>query len=317
MLKVITGPDSLNVDPHNGDKLYLTVGNFDGVHRGHREFFRVIKEEAELHQAKMLVITFAPHPLQVLQGKDHFLINTFVERKEFLRAAGVDYLWEVAFTRDFSSLDPGEFIDKFILSFKNVKKIFLGHDFSFGANKKGDFKFAKDYCRNHNLELTLQDEYKFEHDKVSSTTIRKAIENGDMVLAKELLGRRYFLNGHVIRGAGRGRKIGFPTANISVNTELLLPQPGVYITKAMINGMSYFSVTNIGKNPTFIEEGSLSVETHLLDFNQDIYGEQVKVSFFHKIRNEIKFKSVNELIEQINKDVMSVRKFFSDGPDEH
>ena len=292
------------------DKVQVTIGNFDGVHIGHREFLSRISEDCKKSKSKFVVITFVPHPVQILKIQSGFLINTFSERRELLAQCGVDYLLEVDFTRDFSTLLPEDFFKKFVFSFSGIEKIYLGHDFVFGANKSGDYKLAKDLCDNEKISLILQDEFRLNNHSVSSSVARSSITKGEMDKVIALLGRPYFLSGRVIKGQGRGRQIGFPTANIEYGKELIIPALGVYISQTTIQEMVYNSVTNIGINPTFNMGNEINIETHLIDFNRDIYGEEMRVSFLKKIRDEKKFSSVNDLVSQINNDVFAAKEFF-------
>ncbi|MBC7539828.1 MAG: bifunctional riboflavin kinase/FAD synthetase [Bacteriovorax sp.] len=295
---------------YSEEKIQVTIGNFDGVHIGHREFLSRISQDCRQSKCKFVVITFIPHPIQILKAQSGFLINTFIERRELLAQCGVDYLLEVDFTRDFSTLLPEEFLEKYVFSFSGIRKIYLGHDFVFGANKSGDYKLAKNLCEKENISLILQDEFRLDNHSVSSSVARAAISKGEMEKVISLLGRPYFLSGRVIKGQGRGKQIGFPTANIDYGKELIIPARGVYITQTTIHDMTYNSVTNIGINPTFNMGIEINIETHLLDFNRDIYGEEMRVSFLKKIRDEKKFSSVNDLISQIDSDVQSAKLFF-------
>ncbi|AUN96634.1 bifunctional riboflavin kinase/FAD synthetase [Bacteriovorax stolpii] len=295
---------------YNENKINVTIGNFDGVHLGHREFLAHIKKDSVQDHAKFVVVTFVPHPLQILKSHTGFLINTYAERRELLAECGVDYLLEIDFTRDFSTLSPEAFLEKFIFSFDGIAKIYLGHDFAFGANKSGDFHVAKTFCDTRKTSLILQQEFKVKSSPVSSTEVRTAIQSGSIEKVSELLGRNYFLSGRVIKGEGRGKKIGFPTANLGYDKELIIPAKGVYITQVKIKDMVYNSVTNIGVNPTFNTGYDIHVESHLLDFTHDIYGEEIRVSFIKKLRDEKKFPSVNDLVAQIKADADLARDYF-------
>jgi riboflavin kinase/FMN adenylyltransferase len=295
---------------YNENKVHVTIGNFDGVHVGHREFLQQIKKDCVQDHAKFVIVTFVPHPLKILKAHSGFLINTYEERRELLASCGADYLLEIDFTRDFSTLTPEDFLSKHIFSFEGISKIYLGHDFAFGANKSGDFNVAKSFCENKKTSLMLQQEYKIKSSSVSSTEVRNAILAGDIHKANELLGRNYFLSGRVIKGEGRGKKIGYPTANLGYDKELIIPAKGVYITQVRIKDMTYNSVTNVGINPTFNTGYDVHVESHLLDFTQDIYGDEIRVSFIKKLRDEKKFPSVNDLIEQITADADLAREYF-------
>ena len=295
---------------YSEDKVQVTIGNFDGVHKGHREFLLRISDDCKKTKSKFVVITFVPHPVHILNAQTGFLINSYTERRELLAQCGVDYLLEVDFTRDFSTLSPESFLQKFLFTYRGIDKVYLGHDFAFGANKSGDYKLAKILCEKENINLILQDEFLLNNHSVSSSIVRSAISSGEIERANSLLGRPYFLSGRVIKGQGRGKQIGFPTANIDYGNELIIPSRGVFITKTNIHDMIYNSVTNIGMNPTFNLGQAIHIETHLLDFTRDIYGEEMRVSFFKKIRDEKKFSSVNDLITQIDKDVQAAKEFF-------
>lgn len=291
-------------------KIEVTIGNFDGVHLGHQEFLSRINQDCKQTKAKFVVITFVPHPVQILKAHTGFLINTYIERRELLAQCGVDYLLEIDFTRDFSTLLPEEFLEKYVFSFSGIEKIYLGHDFVFGANKSGDYKLARSLCEKKNIGLILQDEFRLDNHATSSSVVRGAIAGGEIEKANALLGRPYFLAGRVIKGQGRGKQIGFPTANMDYDKELIIPANGVYVTQTTIRDMTYNSVTNIGINPTFNMGQVINIETHLLDFNRDIYGEEMRVSFLKKIRDEKKFSSVNDLIYQIDMDAKAAKDFF-------
>ena len=288
----------------------ITIGNFDGVHLGHRDFLASIKKSSLDSDAKFVVITFIPHPAQALKGQSGFLINTYEERRELLEKEGVDYLLEVDFTRDFSSLSPEQFVENFICIFPKVECVYLGYDFSFGANRAGDHSKSQKIFAEKNIPLKLQHEFKLRDTTVSSSEVRQALQKGDVERAAELLGRQYYVSGRVIKGQGRGKQIGFPTANLDYNREIILPSKGVYLTKTQIHDMVYFSVTNVGANPTFNTENELHVETHLLNFTRDIYGDEIKVFFYKKLRDEKIFQTVNELVEQIKTDVTTAELLF-------
>lgn len=308
-MKIVNSLNELDT-VYTEKKVYVTIGNFDGVHLGHREFLDKIKKDCEKESAKFVVVTFTPHPLQILKAQTGFLINTFAERRELLAECGVDYLFEIGFTRDFSTLSPEEFLEGYIFTSKSVAKIYLGHDFAFGANKSGDFHVAKKVCDQKGAKLILQQEFKVENESVSSTEVRGEIAKGDMEKTSELLGRNYYLSGRVIKGEGRGKKIGFPTANLGYDKDLLIPMRGVYITQVQLGDMLYNSLTNIGINPTFNQGYTIHVESHLLDFSNDIYGDEIRINFIKKIRDEKKFSSVNDLIAQIDFDVKLARDYF-------
>lgn len=290
----------------------VTIGNFDGVHCGHQKVIRNIKDECENSNLKLVVVTFTPHPIQILNPKEHYLINSYSERRELLAELGIDYLFEIEFNRDISLMPPKDFLDEFIFNAKAPAKFYLGHDFAFGAQKKGNHSFVKKYCEDINTEVIVLCSFDVEGGKVSSTIVREALADGDVESVRKYLKRDYFIRGRVIKGAGRGRQIGIPTANLDLDRYRRYPKNGVYITKTKFGESTWYSVTNIGHNPTFTDGMRVFVETHILDFDNDIYGNEIEVSFIKRLRDEKKFDSVNDLIEQINLDVDKTREYFND-----
>lgn len=281
----------------------LIIGNFDGVHLGHRKLLKEVVTECKKRGQCMVVLTFVPHPLVTLKNEKSFLLNSYLERRDLLGDQGVQWLVEIPFTRDLSMSSPSDFLDNYILINDRVKSLFLGHDFAFGANKKGDHSFVKDYCVDRSISVEIQKKFTADTDTYSSSLVRKELKKGAPKKAARLLGRNFFISGRVIKGVGRGRQIGFPTANISFERERLVPQFGVYGTLCTFRGCTYRSITNIGENPTFDDISGVHVETNIFDFSEDLYGEEIQVSFIEKIRDEEKFTSVNELIEQIKVDI--------------
>lgn len=295
-------------DIPSGEKLGVTIGNFDGVHIGHQYLLSEIKKKCVAKGLSFVVVTFIPHPQKILcPGKDRFLINSYMHKRELLEKQGVDYLIEIEFNRDFSTLAPQDFLKNYLLTHSGLKDIYLGYDFAFGANKEGDFDIVKDTCKGCNVEV--QPKFEFKNKTVSSTLIRSLINNGELEEVKSILGRPFRLEGTVIKGEGRGKKIGFPTANILISTDLIIPSKGVYVSRTTNKGMTYNSITNIGNNPTFNENDDIFIETHLFDFDDFLYGEKIVVELYQKIRDEKKFSSVNELIEQIRKDIEVAKEY--------
>lgn len=290
----------------------ITIGNFDGVHCGHQRVIQNIKKECDDSGLMLVVVTFTPHPIQILNPKEHYLINSYAERRELLSDLGIHYLYEIEFNRDISLLPPEEFLNKYIFNGSVPKKFYLGHDFAFGAQKKGDHNFVKTFCDKRETEVVVLCSYDVEGGKVSSTIVRKALANGEVESVEKYLKRNYFIRGRVIKGAGRGRQIGIPTANLDLDRYRRYPKNGVYITKTKFGESTWHSVTNIGHNPTFTDGSGVFVETHILDFDNDIYGNEIEVSFIKRLRDEKKFSSVNDLIEQIKTDVDKTREYFND-----
>lgn len=306
-MKIIKNLGSLNEDGH---QFAVTIGNFDGVHVGHQTILKTILDDCRKDGLELVVVTFEPHPIQILKPRNHFLINSFTEKRELLRSVGIKYLCEIDFSRDVSTLTPGSFLDEYILSCKDVKRIYLGHDFAFGANKSGDHQFVREYCQPKNIDVKLLNEFTLKEKCVSSTKIREALSLGSVEEVSKMLNRNFFISGMVVKGEGRGRKIGFPTANIRFPAERIVPAKGVYITRTQLGDQVWDSLTNIGNNPTFNTGNDIFVETHILDFDGNIYGDEITVEFIKKIRDEKKFESVNHLVDQIKKDEVLTRDFF-------
>lgn len=283
----------------------LTIGNFDGVHLGHQEILKLIKAKANSKNLKFAVATFIPHPALILRPKNDFLINSYNERRELLKSFGVNYLQEIEFNRDFSTLSPESFMQEYIITNK-LKLILLGHDFAFGANKTGNHETMIRICKENSIEVEVLPEFKINGQDISSSIIREGLFAGDIDQVNKDLGRNFYITGRIVKGEGRGKKIGFPTANLDYDLIRAIPKKGVYATDAFYNGMKYSSITNIGTNPTFKDGNKIHIETHLLDFSNDIYGEELKVSFKKRLRDEMKFGSVNELISQIKFDIESL-----------
>jgi riboflavin kinase/FMN adenylyltransferase len=298
------------LDIPNTPEIGVTIGNFDGVHLGHRELLLKIKSDCLKKNVLFVVMTFVPHPQKILRPeKERFLLNSYEQRRALLKDMGVDYLIEMQFTRDFSTLAPEEFLNRFIFSYPQLKSFYLGYDFAFGANKQGGFDLVKDICGPRGVHIEVQPKFEF-HDKVvSSSLIREDVLSGKIVEANLMLSRPFHLEGVVVKGEGRGKKIGFPTANIQASSDVIIPQKGVYVTRTVHKGMTYQSVTNIGINPTFKDTETLSVETNIFDFETDIYGEPLEIQFMHKLRDERKFPTVNDLIAQIRSDVEAAKNF--------
>ncbi|OIQ18496.1 MAG: riboflavin biosynthesis protein RibF [Bacteriovorax sp. MedPE-SWde] len=292
-------------------KIAITIGNFDGVHCGHREILKRVKSECDNKNLTLVVITFVPHPIQILAPRSNFLLNTYDERRELFKEIGIEVLLELEFSRDFSTMQPDSFMDKYILQANNVEIFYIGHDFAFGANKKGNHEFIKSFCDGRNVAVTVLDKYLDSNQDVSSSCVREALDSGDIEKANSFLGRNFFVTGRVIKGEGRGRQIGVPTANLDYPEARKIPTKGVYVSKCTVGKNIWHSITNVGNNPTFNDTRKLFVETHIFDFDNDIYGEEIKVEFLHKLRDEAKFSGVNELIKQIKSDINEAKEFFN------
>ncbi|MCB0411338.1 MAG: bifunctional riboflavin kinase/FAD synthetase [Bdellovibrionales bacterium] len=289
----------------------VTIGNFDGVHKGHQALLHRVFELARQPLVESLVMTFDPHPVQVLRPDQNLRrLLPLSESAERLKMAGVEHLFVVPFSREFSQLDPAEFFNSYLSRPLKPRAIIVGHDFSFGANRAGHFENLKLLGQPLGIHVEQLGPVLMKGEPVSSSRIRRAIAEGQVELAHELLGYPFFIRGMVEKGFARGRQIGFPTANLRVFGETL-PFTGVYLTRSFVNGESYWSVTNIGVNPTFKGKSEfvpVKVESHLLDFAGDLYGSDMKLEFWQRLREEKKFRSVSELRTQIEEDVEWARK---------
>ncbi len=285
----------------------ITIGNFDGVHIGHQEIFRKVKERAKRKGGKAVVFTFKPHPLKLLRpDRCPLLITPYAKRIRLIEHFGMDAVIVARFTREFASLSPERFFLDILKGIFNVHSIFIGYDFSFGKDREGSVEKLKDLGRKNDVDVNIVGPVRLRGKPVSSTKIRELVARGEMRMAREFLGRYFFLSGTVIEGHKRGQKLGFPTANIGTGHELF-PRKGVYATFLFYRGKRYRAVTNVGINPTF-SNGALSVETFVLNFNIPLYGEEISVSFVHRLRDEIFFSSVRALTKQIEKDIQAAVK---------
>ena len=290
----------------------LTMGNFDGCHLGHQKLINLTISKLAAKQ-KSIVVSFRPHPKKILTPeKGVRLLANYDEKRKFIKELGVDYYVEIPFSRDLSTLAPRDFLDRYINICGSLKELVVGYDFSFGANKSGSQELLKSYCHENGIGFTVAESLEREGAPISSTRIWDLVASSEVETANLFLGRSFSISGIVIKGEGRGKKIGFPTANIDYFKDQVVPGNGVYVTKIQWGSLSYHSVTNIGHNPTFGEIDHISIETHILDFDKDIYGEQIEVEFLKFIRPEKKFNSVNELIDQISKDAESSRAWFAE-----
>lgn len=286
----------------------LTIGNFDGVHAGHRQLLKKLQTECSRKGLSFVVVTFVPHPQKILQPeKERFLLTSYEKRRELLESLGVNFLVELKFTRDFSTLSAESFIKNHLFNYGGLKEFYLGYDFAFGANKQGGHDLAASICKERGINVEIQSKFEMHGEVVSSTFIRDLLLSGKVDEATKFLERSFNLEGVVIKGEGRGKKIGFPTANIQVSPDLIVPENGVYVTRTRYQNMTFNSVTNIGHNPTFKEGKQVHIETNIFDFDTDIYGERLEIEFLKKLRNERKFPTVNDLIIQIRSDVETAR----------
>ncbi|MCK9195381.1 MAG: bifunctional riboflavin kinase/FAD synthetase [Syntrophales bacterium] len=287
---------------------YLTIGNFDGVHKGHQFLFRHLVDQARNAQRQAVVLTFDPHPKMVLHPdrRPFYLITSIEEKIRLIEAQGVDGLIIIPFNLDFSKTTAREFVCDLLWGKLRIKKILIGHDYTFGKGKEGNETFLIAQGQKLGFEVEVMRAFQVDETIISSTLVRNAILAGDVKAAAAWLGRPYNLVGRVVPGHNRGAGLGFPTANIEPE-KALVPAPGVYAALARIDDQTYGSVLNIGMNPTF-DDNQMSIEVHILDFKGDIYGKTLEILFIEKLREEKKFNGPAELIVQIRKDIEQARK---------
>lgn len=285
------------------DPIFAIIGNFDGVHKGHVNLLNDIKKEKSFATEKILVITFAPHPEMIIHSKNHYLISSQDEKYKLLREAGVDYIFEINFTDELRNLNPDKFFQDFILSMKNLKKFFMGEDFSLGKDKCFGISNAKELLAKNNIETQVLQKILINDEVVSSTQIRKLILESRFAEATNLLGHPFSIEAKIFKGKQIGRTLGIPTANLIVNSDLIYPTVGVYSVKVEYRNKLYLGVMNVGLNPTTIVCDRLKLEVHILDFSENLYSEHIKVYPVQRIRDEKKFENLELLALQIKKDI--------------
>ncbi len=289
----------------------VTIGNFDGVHYGHQQIFATVVEKARALGGTSVVITFDPHPLQVLLPGGIKLISTYRQKEELIELSGIDVLLVIPFTKEFAATRAEAFVAELLVKKLGVKELIVGYDYAFGKGRSGNIEFLKQQGHIYDFPVTVVEACYLGDQLVSSTKIRELVKEGEMAAARDLLGRYYQIRGTVRVGKQRGGKvIGFPTANLSFNKEDLVPKHGVYVTQVCCEGREYGGVLNIGYNPTFAEE-QLVAETHIFDFNEDIYGKPIKVNLLQFLRAEKKFSGPKELSEHIARDVLLAKKILA------
>ena len=293
----------------------LTLGVFDGVHRGHLHLIADLRERARSRGLSSGIVTLHPSPIQVLRpGVRVAYITSLEERVELLRGSGVEFVAPLTFTSEVAELSARDFLAMLFESL-NMRFLLMGPDNAFGRGREGTPERVADIAKELGFELELLDApLGAEHGRVSATAIRQAIAEGEMETVTRLLGRPFSLRGPVIHGAERGRTIGFPTANIAVTPDRAMPAYGVYVTRAWVGARSYAGATNIGIKPTFADERP-SVETYILDFEGNLYGRELRIELLHRIRGEQKFDGIEALVAAIGTDVDFVRAYMRERPE--
>jgi len=285
----------------------VTLGNFDGVHLGHRELFRSLVRVARDLNCPSVVYTFQPHPLKVIApDRAPLLLNTLEEKRRLVAASHIDYLIEAPFTTDFARVRPQEFVTDILLDKLKIKALVVGYDYAFGKGREGNANFLKACGDQYGFNVDVLQPVGDDGLPYSSTRIRAMVAAGDVADLVRLLGRQYNLEGVVVSGDQRGRELGFPTANLDTDKEQL-PATGVYAVKVRCGLQEYSGVVNIGNRPTFDGLNS-TIEVYLLDFSGQLYGEKLRIYFVERLRSEQRFASVDELVSAIEKDIVRARQ---------
>ena len=293
-------------------KTILTLGTFDGVHIGHKKILHKLTQNTPNEEYESVVLTFFPHPRMVLQEDSNIkLLNTIKEKQELLEDIGIENLVIHPFDETFSQLTAEEFVKTVLVEKFHIQKIIIGYDHRFGRNRTANIDDLIDFGKQYGFDVAQISVQELNEISVSSTKIRNAILDGNMTLANDYLGYSYFITGTVITGKQLGRTIGFPTANINIAENYkLIPPNGVYLVQASINTQVVHGMMNIGTNPT-VDGQAQSIEIHFLDFEANIYNQELKISIVQRIRDEKKFNSLQDLQEQLQKDKVTAKEYFN------
>ena len=290
--------------------MVISLGMYDGVHRGHERIIYALKSIAEEKNYSSGIFSFWPHPRRIINPEYELKLLTNIEEKiEILEKKGLDFLFLQKFDKDFKNLDAEDFVEQILVKKINVRHVIIGKDHCFGKDRRGDFSLLEKLGKRwgfvvEKLELEL-----FENDNISSTKIREVLQDGDIKIANQMLGYHYSVSGEVVHGKKIGRTIGFPTANILVDDMKLLPKKGAYIVEVWLKNQQYKGMLSIGTNPT-VGGDKLSVEVNILDFKGDIYGERLSLKFRDFLHEEIKFENLEKLIERLEQDKKITESFF-------
>lgn len=293
----------------------ITIGNFDGVHIGHQALFHKVVEKSDDLNGTAVAMTFSPHPLRVLTPEKRLPLITMWEQKvELIEKTGIDVMIDVPFDKQFAAISAREFIEGLLLNRIGMRAMVVGKDYSFGRKREGNLTILQQWAKELNFEVIVLDwiqGIETANQRISSTHIRQLVMAGKMQEAKRMLGRHYQIRGRVAGGRNRGgRLLGFPTANITLQDELC-PKQGIYAVTVEHEGKTFQGVANIGYSPTF-DDHLFTIEVHILDFNQDIYTDPIRVNFIKRLRDEIKFDGIAALSDQIRKDIIHAREILAD-----
>ncbi|MCK8600621.1 bifunctional riboflavin kinase/FAD synthetase [Desulfoferrobacter suflitae] len=310
-MEVFCGIDQINRPLRNP---VLTIGNFDGVHLGHQTLFDRVKHRAQDLGGESVVMTFHPHPLEVLSpGNGPVFITEHARKLRLIESCGIDIAIVIPFSREFARMSAQQFVKRILVEKIGVKALVVGYDYKFGHGREGDIEFLRNLGKKYAFDVEAVTGIKMDGKVVSSTAIRQCIQQGQLKEANVLLGRPYEISGAVVKGRDRGgRVLGFPTANIRLSCQAP-PKTGVYAVRVEIDGKTYGGAANLGYNPTF-GDTDLSLEVHIFDFNQDLYGKEITVQFVDRLRDEQRFAGPEELAVQIHRDIQTAREILTAAP---
>lgn len=305
-MKILTNLSSFNETAPS----FVTIGTFDGVHIGHQKVLKKLVKNAKKNNATPILLTFFPHPRMVLQKEIGIkLINTIDERIGLLEKTGIETLVIYPFDEDFANQTALNFVRNFLVAKLNIAKLFIGYDHRFGKNREGDFEHLKEYGYTYNFSVKEISKLDINNIGVSSTKIRKAIENGEITKANQYLGYNFMLTGKVVEGKNLGEKIGFPTANLFIKeTYKLIPKTGAYIVKSTIDNEVVYGMMNIGFRPT-LKGKHQTIEIHFFNFNKDLYTKTIQIKVLKFLRDEQKFESIQNLKKQLQTDKQNSLKY--------
>jgi len=276
----------------------ITIGNFDGVHKGHQELLNQTRKIARENNLESLIFTFDKFPREIFNPKDFDRLYNNENKENIFKSYEIDTMLSIDFN-EIMNVDAERFCEDILIDQLNLKFLVIGDNFRFGKNRSGDINLLKNYQDDRSFELIIPDSVLYKNESISSSRIRNFLQEGDINAANECLGKEYMISGTVVSGEKLGRKLGYPTANISLDHDY--PLDGVYLTKTILDKKNYLSLTSIGDKPTFNGSEKL-LEVFILDFDKDIYGEKLEICFLEEIRKQIKFNNQDELIKQMNED---------------
>lgn len=287
----------------------VALGNFDGVHKGHQELIRRTVKSAKMAGLKSAVFTFANHPKNVISDKPVVKNILYLEDKaQIFSSLGVDYLFSIEFSPDIQYMSPDDFIEKLLLEKFNLKEAYCGFNYKFGYKGMGNPETLMHHGLKDGFGIHVLEPFSIDDNLVSSSFIRDLVASGKVDQCEKYMGRKYYIRGEVVLGNQIGRTIGFPTSNVLIDDTMITPSHGVYVTYCIYNDIVHKSVTNVGIKPT-IGDNRKTIETHIFDFNKELYGKEIKVEFVEKIRPEIKFSSIEELKAQIGRDCLTAKAY--------